>query len=104
HVEDLTPAHLAEAESALISVCGRAQRHPVSRSGAVELLFLEQYGTRYLSRRKRAAKVDWTAEFVSDGPIVKKSIRRKRKTPQVHCLEDEPIDVVYTWVDSTDPD
>jgi Stealth protein CR2, conserved region 2/Stealth protein CR3, conserved region 3/Stealth protein CR1, conserved region 1/Stealth protein CR4, conserved region 4 len=103
-VEDLTPAHLAEAESALISVCGRAQCHPVSRSGAVELLFLELSGTRYLSRRKRAAKVDWTAEFVSDGPIVKESTRRKGKTPKVHYLEDEPIDVVYTWVDSTDPD
>lgn len=71
----------------------------------VELHLLEARDSRYVSRRWRADKVDWTAEVLgkrsSEDP--KASSFAMPAWPTHACWE-EPVDVVYTWVDSSDPE
>ncbi|HEY8473027.1 MAG TPA: stealth conserved region 3 domain-containing protein [Natronosporangium sp.] len=68
--------------------------------GFLTLLFIEynQDKQRYLALRTRYERVDWTPEFSSP---------KLGATPLVAARKPhlaEPVDLVYTWVDSTDPE
>ena len=55
-------------------------------------------GERLSARRQYDMKGDWTEEFAKNAPT------SDRPSGQTHRLNGEPIDVVYTWVDSADPE
>lgn len=81
---------IGACESLIVGVPFELKSFQVARNGGAEILLLDQQGSRRLARRKRAAIVDWTSRFETEHP--------SRKSH-----ESEPIDVVYTWVDSDDP-
>jgi hypothetical protein len=75
----------------------------VGLAGFLTVLFVEHdpAKNRYLALKKRAGRTDWTPLFTSDD--------RQRTDRVVAVVGDraphaaEPVDVVYTWVDSGDP-
>jgi hypothetical protein len=72
---------------------------------AVLLVDWDDDRRRYLARHTRASRVDWTDLFsragdsqLSNRPVLIPAVIGRR--PQHPCA---PLDVVYTWVDSSDP-
>jgi|GEM_PF-430380 len=96
-------AALVEYESVTLAVPYTQGAYSVGRRGGVEVVFVEPRDTRIVAKRWIVEKTDWTEEFRSTDSSV-----RPRSAPVVHAgerkhvLENEPIDVVYTWVDSSD--
>lgn len=90
-------ASLVQAAKALrVEVPYRFDDYRVEEEGGVELLLLDRQDARLVARRRRALKADWTDDFnASSGEAAPRH--------RFHLLDDEPIDVVYTWVDSSDP-
>jgi hypothetical protein len=101
--ESLLLADVAQADSMIVDI-PHQERQRLARSGGVEILIVEQRSGRFVARRRRAEKVDWTTDF-SAGANEVRSDDREAGTgyAKLHALEGEPVDVVYTWVDSTDP-
>lgn len=66
------------------------------RAAGVEIALLEPRYGRLVARRHRLDKVDWSSDFgiADDGSVA----------PSVSAATEEPVDVVYTWVDSNDPE
>lgn len=86
------------ADSLVVGIPYRNSDLRVERSGGVEILLLENRDVRLVAKRWRAEHVDWTSDFTSqapEAPSAKVNVRR-------HALEREPVDIVYTWVDSDD--
>lgn len=87
---------LTVGDSIAIGVPYRNEKLSVARAGAVELLFLEPRDERLVARQWRAEKIDWTGEFAaSEGGT-------SDRAASVHVLANQPVDIVYTWVDSSD--
>lgn len=73
----------------------------IRREGGVEILLLEPRNNRLVSKRARAEKFDWTKDFQGqdqgrEGSGVPSPVIRVTS-------QEEAVDVVYTWVDSSDP-
>jgi hypothetical protein len=103
YAESLRLADVVQADSIVVQFPypGRLQRMSL---GGIEILIVEQRGERYVARRRRADKVDWTSDFTGIGDrTALVSTRTGSSDARRHVLENEPIDVVYTWVDSADP-
>lgn len=101
--ESLTLQVLAEYESVNLGVPYENGAYCVGRRGAVEIVLVEPRDVRLVAKRWLVEKTDWTEDF--DAAATKTGIiARTPKRPRVHALEDEPIDIVYTWVDSADPE
>jgi len=100
----LQSAEVEASESLVVGVPFERKSFRVARNGGAEILILDQQGDRRIARRKRAAIVDWTSRFESaDDARELQSGPHESVTTRRHALENEPIDVVYTWVDSDDP-
>ena len=69
--------------------------------GLLTMLFVEydRARNRYLAQRTRADRVDWTEEFARSDTREPAAVTVGVRHPHVA----EPVDVVYTWVDSGDP-
>lgn len=101
--ESLSLANVVQADSMIVSIPhqGRQQR---ARSDGAEILIVEQRGDRFIARRRRAEKVDWTADFLDSANHLEVAETHDGKShAKLHALEGVPVDVVYTWVDSADP-
>lgn len=91
---------LAAAESIVVGVPYANGYYKIQRTGGVEVLVLEERSGRLVSRRSRALKADWTRDFIDDPQHESPSA-----TKELTVREADPlIDVVYTWVDSSDPE
>ena len=100
----LEPTLFSACDSFVIGVPFECHSFRVSRNGGAEILILDQHGSRRVARRKRAAVVDWTSQFKhADVSSKSPSGRPGTITAKHHALANEPIDVVYTWVDADDP-
>jgi hypothetical protein len=62
----------------------------------MHILFVSYHNGRFLSMSNSARKVDWTGEFVDINII-------RKPTSYINNQIIDTIDVVYTWVDSSDP-
>lgn len=104
YAESLRLADVVRADS--IVVCfPYPDLQQLSRSSGIEILIVERQNRRYVARRRRAEKVDWTLEFAgNDGQDECISAGANRARARRHALEGEPIDIVYTWVDPADPE
>lgn len=105
--ESLTISDIAACHSMVVAIPLQVERYRVARLGGAEILVIERRGARHVARRRRAEKVDWTSDF--DTAAASSRLPGARRSTgnsdvKLHALEDEPIDVVYTWVDSTDTD
>jgi len=101
--DSLKLADVSDAESLVVGVPYRNKGYSFARSGGTEILILERRDIRLVARRWRAEKVDWTADFsVPTMAGSMSSVRTINEASKLHALESEPIDIVYTWVDSTD--
>jgi len=107
--ESLQPADVAGSDSLVVAVPIVRERLRIGRSGGVEVLIVGRQGPRYVARRDWAGKVDWTQEFAgstsvpaADGEAAARPSCSRR--PRQHVLDREPVDAVYTWVDSGDAD
>jgi CDP-glycerol glycerophosphotransferase (TagB/SpsB family) len=101
--ESLSLANMVQADSMIVGVPYQG-RQGQARSGGAEILIVEQRSGRVVARRQRADKVDWTSDFVEGANRVEPGdIHDRTSRGKLHALEGEPIDVVYTWVDSADP-
>jgi hypothetical protein len=87
-----------DAESLVVGIPYHDQLYSVESEGGAEILFLRSRDERLIARRTHAGKVDWTEDFAED---VSGSDRPRAQT---HRLDRAPIDVVYTWVNSADPE
>jgi hypothetical protein len=104
-LEGLSVSVLEAADSIIVASPFEHGRLRVGRSGGVEVLLLEKLGAGLLARQRRALRVDWTAAFrdnrtpedASQAPGAAMEVRQ-------HALNGEPVDVVYSWVNSGDPD
>lgn len=103
--ESLTLPVLADYESVTIGVPYSQGNYSVGRRGSVEVVIVEPRDVRIVAKRWIVEKADWTEEFGGEGatakPIAGAQVRTRGRT---HALEGEPIDIVYTWVDSSDPE
>lgn len=89
---------LAAAESIVAGVPFASGSYSVRRNGGVEILLLEDRAGRLVARRARARKADWTQEFASE-PAEHPS---SASSDLIVREADDLVDVVYTWVDSSD--
>lgn len=99
-LDELKMSDLLESDSICVGLPYRQGKFVLERDAAAEILVLEQRDRRLVAKRWRADKVDWTEDFqesVAAPAIIS-------PPSLLHALEREPIDVVYTWVDSSDPD
>jgi hypothetical protein len=98
---------IQKCDSLVIEVPFKMGRLRIGRSGGVEILIVDQRGSRSISRQQWAVVVDWTSRFDGqnspDRPTRRDAKQASGPQPRLHALEGEPIDVVYTWVDSDDP-
>ncbi len=67
--------------------------------GFIDVIFVSPDQTRVLALSYYASKVDWTEEFMG----VEEAKQSPKITVQNKLNEADRIDVVYTWVDSYDP-
>lgn len=89
--------------SVLLGEPWRAGHLRMAEEGCVELLPLDWHKGRILARERRAEVVDWTDRFSPDTPGGEP--RDSGGVPRAEYREvPESMDVVYTWVDATDPD
>lgn len=99
--ESISTTDIDDADSLVVGIPYSNQLFSVAVEGGAEILPLQRVGERLVARDWSAGKVDWTGAFAA-----KTTPARERDKPvgQRHLLGDEPIDVIYTWVDSTDPE
>jgi len=101
---NVTWSQLLQTDSILVGVPYTKGTYHLLQEGAVEILILEPRDTRLVAKRQYVEKVDWTAEFHSRSlsghhPHLSQPVSR---IPS-HALHQQPVDIVYTWVDSHDP-
>lgn len=104
-LSELTADFLERVESIVIASVFQERLFRIGRSGGVELLFVDRQGPRLVARQRRALEADWTAAFddvQTPGPAPRIGVLRRQE--RRHALDRQPLDVVYTWVDSSDPD
>lgn len=100
-VTSLSVDNVRNCDSLVIGVPYSYRRLEIGREGGVEILLLERRDARLVPRRRCAQLVDWTSIETADGNSPgASSIADHMST---HVLAREPIDIVYTWVDSSDP-
>ncbi len=99
--ESISIADLTDADSLVVGIPYRDRLYSVAIEGGVEILLLQRLNERLVARDWRTEKVDWTRDFADEA-----TLERATDEPigRSHLLSGEPIDVVYTWVDSADPD
>lgn len=99
--ESISTTDVDDADSLVVGIPYKNRLYSVAVEGGAEILPLERLDQRLVARDWSAGKVDWTGAFAA-----KTTPARERDKPvgQRHLLGDEPIDVIYTWVDSTDPE
>jgi len=100
----VTWSQLLQTDSIMVGVPYNKGIYHLLQKGAVEILILEPRDTRLVSKRQYVEKVDWTAEFQNrnlSGHHLHLSQPVSRMPS--HALHQQPIDIVYTWVDSRDP-
>jgi hypothetical protein len=100
---------IERCDSLIVAVPFKNGRLRVGRSGGAEILIIEKRGSRHIAKQQWAGVVDWTLHFDGNGksrgrPSGQDETGVLGSRPKRHALEREPIDVVYTWVDSDDPD
>lgn len=91
---------LVGAESIVAGVPLTIGSYSVRRSGGVEILLLDDRDGRLIARRARARRTDWTTEFAS----VSAEHPSSASSDLIVREADELVDVVYTWVDPSDPE
>ncbi len=104
--ESLTLPVLTEYESVTVGVQYQNRGYGVGRRGGVEVVIVEPRDVRIVAKRWIVEKADWTEEFGA-GDAASSKPKRSAPVPKggrTHVLDGEPIDVVYTWVDSSDPE
>lgn len=99
--DSLTLPILAEYESVTIAVPYKSGCYSVGQRGGVEFVIVEPRDVRLVSKRWIVEKTDWTEDF---GPAGSSPRAARPKRLRTHALEGAPIDIVYTWVDSSDPE
>ena len=101
--EKLSLNDLVESDSLVLGIPYNNELYYAGRRAGVEILILQQRDVRLVARRWRAERVDWTSDFSSPATTGSTSaMRTENGAAKLHALESEPIDIVYTWVDSTD--
>ena len=99
--ESISIADLTDADSLVVGIPYRDRLYSVAIEGGVEILLLHRLDERLVAGDWHTEKVDWTGDFADEATL---SRGTDEPIGQSHLLSDEPIDVVYTWVDSADPD
>ena len=98
-LQRLSLVDLARSDSVVVGVPYRNGTYSIGHEGGVEILIIEPRDARLVARRSRAVKVDWTAAFAQSA-----SSEPGGSTWIVDPdHDDDAVDVVYTWVDSSDP-
>lgn len=97
----LSMRDLAASESVVVGVPYRRGHYSVDRNGGVEILILTRRENRLVARRRRVEKVDWTTDFAL--PAISPVTAQEAPADQEENGLDL-VDVVYTWVDSSDPE
>lgn len=97
-IEDVATSEVTSAAAVAVGVPYRNLDYSIRREGAVEVVILEQRNGRLVARRGRAAKSDWTREFAGSGTNARTASHLKSAS-----VDERVVDVVYTWVDSSDP-
>jgi hypothetical protein len=94
---------MSDCDSLVVGVPYQDQLYYLGRGGGVEVLIVERRDARLVARRWRAKKVDWTRNF-EKGPrsVLPRGADDNAEIGKNHLLQNEPIDVVYTWVASGD--
>lgn len=101
--DSLTLRVLAEYDSINVGVVYEKGCFRVGRSGSVEIVIVEPRDVRLVAKRWIVEKPDWTEDFATASTSPKPAARVPKRF-RTHALEEEPIDIVYTWVDSSDPE
>ncbi|MCL7714939.1 stealth conserved region 3 domain-containing protein [Stenotrophomonas mori] len=96
---DLRLADLAACESFVLGVPLKVGSYAIGRAGGVEVLLLTGQGARLTARRRRAEKADWTLEFSGRE---RTAMARGEPADVKPGKDGQHVDVVYTWVDSSD--
>ncbi len=91
----LRMADLVHAESIVVDVPYRQGAFVLDQSAGVEILMLVSRDDRLVARRSRADKPDWTHDFSAASAPGTSAPVGLTSAPQ-------QVDVVYTWVDSSD--
>ena len=99
--ESISATDVNDADSLVVGIPYRNQLYSVAVEGGAEILPLQCLDERLVTRDWRAEKVDWTGTFADESTPAGE---RDEPVGQTHVLCEEPVDVVYTWVDSTDPE
>ncbi|MBK7820142.1 MAG: stealth family protein [Tessaracoccus sp.] len=91
---ELLLSDFAASESVVVGARHPADVRKPDRTGGVEIALLEPRYGRLVARRHRLEKVDWSSDFgvADDGDVA----------PLAGPAAEEPVDIVYTWVDSDD--
>lgn len=97
-------ADLAATESLVVGVPYTNGTYSIRRTGGVEVLILAQRGHRLVSRRTRVDKVDWTADFGRTSNETAQLPTSLRSPAAGANNAEDFVDVIYTWVDSSDPE
>jgi hypothetical protein len=109
---ELEPTQLQKAQWLAVGVPLRLDEHRVGSEGFVGILFVTwvEAVQRLLALYKRAHRPDWTGEFhtarggtASAGSTDTPVLVREVGGPEVRGDLVGPVDIVYTWVDSSDP-
>lgn len=91
---------IARCESLVAGVPYRNGDYWIEANGGVEVLILQPRQARLVSSRARAEKTDWTKDFEDEPGAL--GVERGN-VPFASAGVGETVDVVYTWVDSSDP-
>ena len=99
--ESISTSDVVDADSLVVGIPYHNERYRVEIEGGTEILLLQPQDERLVTRGTHNEKVDWTGEFVDES-----SSAADTEVPfgRSHVLGGEPIDVVYTWVDSAERD
>ncbi len=95
-LSQLSMSELVESDSCVVGIPYRHGTYTLGREGGVEILIVEPRDARLVARRTRAEKADWTADFAQRTDDLAIQSR------EVTSGTDGVVDVVYTWVDSSD--
>ena len=85
------------SDSVVIGAPFTKHKFTIQREGGVEILIVEPRQNRFVPRRPRATKTDWTDAFQNTTTGVAMTFGIQDNTSS-----EEYVDVVYTWVDSSD--
>jgi Stealth protein CR2, conserved region 2/Stealth protein CR3, conserved region 3/Stealth protein CR1, conserved region 1/Stealth protein CR4, conserved region 4/CDP-Glycerol:Poly(glycerophosphate) glycerophosphotransferase len=101
--ESITFKDLSSAISICIYVPFRTGLYTTNTESGIEVLILEKKDRRLVARKWLAGIVDWTNYYMDATEKTINGNLSKHTISKLHKLENEPIDIVYTWVDSNDP-